>query len=99
MEDARTPRGEEARHAFAEVIGVDGTSLLNAIYDAAAPAFLQEIPAVEILRQVWVQNYARIEGKVSWRSSEDIPPAARYIGSPYDIEAHYSKKRSTSWVG
>jgi transposase len=99
MEDARTPLGEEARHAFAEVIGVDGTSLLNAIYDAAAPAFLREIPAVEILRQVWVQNYARIEGKVSWRSSENIPPAARYIGSPYDIEAHYSKKRSTTWVG
>ena len=34
-----------------------------------------------------------------WRSSEDIPPAARYIGSPYDVEAHYSKKRSTTWVG
>jgi hypothetical protein len=99
MEDARTPLGEEARQAFAEVIGVDGTSLLHAIYDAAAPAFLREIPAVEILRQVWVQNYARIEGKVSWRSCENIPPAARYIGSPYDIEAHYSKKRSTTWVG
>src|SRR5215467_1284245 len=24
---------------------------------------------------------------------------AQYIGSPYDIEAHYSKKRSTTWVG
>ncbi len=97
MEDARTPLGEEARHAFAEVIGGEGTSLLNAIYDAAAPAFLREIPAVKILRQVWVQNYACIEGQISWRSSENIPPAALYIGSPYDIEAHYSKKRSTTW--
>jgi transposase len=59
----------------------------------------REIPAVEILRQVWVQNYACIEGKISWRSSENIPPAALSMGSPYDLEAHYSKKRSTTWVG
>jgi len=37
--------------------------------------------------------------KIGWRSSEDIPPAARSIGSPYDVEAHSSKKRSTTWVG
>src|SRR5260221_14096699 len=30
---------------------------------------------------------------------ENIPPPSRYIGSPYDQEAHYSKKRSTTWVG
>jgi transposase len=82
-----------------EVIGADGASLLDAIYDAAAPNFLSEIPAVEILRRVWIQNYTWIDGKLRWRSSEDIPPAARYIGSPYDVEAHYSKKRSTTWVG
>lgn len=100
MEDARTALGEEARHAYAEVIGADGASLLHAVYDATAPLLLREMPAVEILRQVWVQNDAWIDGKIRWRSSEDIPPAARYIGSPYDVEAHYSKKRSTSlsWV-
>jgi transposase len=99
MEDARTPLGEEARHAFAEMVGADGASLLNAIYEPTAPGFLQEMPAVEILRQVWVQNYMWIEGKIRWRSAEDIPPAARYIGSPSDPEAHSSKKRSTTWVG
>jgi transposase len=46
-----------------------------------------------------VQNYSWTEGTIHWRSSEDIPPAALYIGSPYDTEAHYSKKRSTTWVG
>ena len=45
LEDARTPLGDEARHAFAELIGADGASLLSAIYEAAAPGFLQEIPA------------------------------------------------------
>lgn len=99
LEDARTPLGEEARRAFAEVIGYDGASLLSAIYEAAAPEFLRTVPAVQILRQVWVQNYSWIEGKINWRSSEDIPPAALYIGSPYDTEAHSSKKRSTRLRG
>ena len=99
MEDARTPLGEEARHAYAEVIGVDGATILTSIYEATTPTWFREIPAVETLRQVWVQNYTWVEGKISWRSSENIPPAARYIGSPYDVEAHYSKKRSTTWVG
>ncbi len=33
------------------------------------------------------------------RSSENIPPPSRSIGSPYDQEVHYSKKRSTTWLG
>ena len=54
---------------------------------------------MEILRQVWVQNYQRSDNTVVWRSSENMPPGSRYISSPYDEEAHYSKKRSTTWVG
>ena len=99
MEDTRTPLGEEARRTFAEVIGDDGSYVLTAIYEATAPDFLRQMPAVETLRQVWVQNYTWTEGKITWRSSEDIPPASRYIGSPYDTDAHYSKKRSSTWVG
>ena len=99
MEDTRTPLGEEARHAYAQVIGADGASVLSAIYADASPRFLREVPAVQILRHVWVQNFMWSEDMIHWRSSEDIPPAARYIGSPYDVEAHYSKKRSTTWVG
>ena len=30
---------------------------------------------------------------------ENTPSPSRYIRSPYDEEAHYSKKRSTTWVG
>jgi transposase len=57
------------------------------------------VPAAEILRRVWLQNYQWSDGKLSWRSSENIPPAALYISSPYDLDTHYSKKRTTSWVG
>lgn len=98
-EDARSPLGEAARLAFTEEIGQQGRTLLDALFDPTAPQWLRQVPSVEILRKVWVQNYQRIDDVVRWRSSEDIPPPSRYIGSPYDEEAHYSKKRSTTWVG
>lgn len=99
LEDSRLPCGEEDRQAWAQSVGQDGSELLSALFDPNAASWLREVPAVEILRRVWVQNYQWTDGKLSWRSSEDIPPAARYISSPYDLDAHYSKKRTTSWVG
>lgn len=98
-EDSRSPLGEAARLTFAEEIGQQGRDLLDALFDPTAPEWLRQVPAAEILRKVWVQNYQRIDDVVRWRSSENIPPPSRYIGSPYDEEAHYSKKRSTTWVG
>ena len=98
-EDSRTPEGEAERLAFVEGIGQDGVALLTALFDPDAPDWLRHVPAVEILRKVWVQNYQQIDGAVRWRSSDNIPPASLYIGTPYDEEAHYAKKRSTKWVG
>jgi transposase len=62
---------------------------------------LREIPAVETLRQVWVQQYYLMEETVQWRSIEahGIPPAHLFINSPYDPDAHCAAKRSTQWVG
>jgi transposase len=98
-EDSRLPAGEAERLALAEEIGEQGRALLEALFDPLAPEWLRHIPAGEILRQVWVQNYQRIDDAVRWRSSENIPPASRYIGSPYDEQARYGKKRSTQWEG
>lgn len=37
---------------------------------------------------------------VRWRTDEDgLPASAHFISSPYDVEAHYARKRTTSWVG
>jgi transposase len=99
IEEARLPSSRTERQALAETIGRDGAALLRDIFDPAAPPLLREIPAIELLRQIWVQNYYYEDGQVRWRSNEDIPPPARYISSPYDDEARYSKKRSTTWVG
>jgi transposase len=82
------------------MIGADGYALLAAIYAPHAPLRLREVPAVETLRRVWVQQCYRKAGQVYWRTEkEGIPSAGLFISSPYDAEARYAKKHTTSWVG
>jgi transposase len=99
MEDFRLPKEATKRDAFVEQIGQDGWNVLNWVRQADAPVFLREIPAVEILRQVWLQQFWMEEGHIRWRSNDNIPPASRLISSPYDPQAHMSIKRSTVWTG
>jgi len=99
VDDYRLPESQADRQAYAELIGTDGNGLLTALYATTAPAWLRELPAVQTLRQVWLQNYTWLDGKFTWRDTNNIPPAEQFISSPYDGDAHYAKKRSTSWVG
>ena len=32
-------------------------------------------------------------------NQDELPPSAQLISSPYDLEAHFSRKRTTTWVG
>ncbi len=65
-----------------------------------APSWLGEVPAVETLRRVWVQQFAIDDGRVRWRTDHDgVPPARLFISSPHDVEARYGKKSTTTWVG
>jgi transposase len=114
--DYDVPQGEAKRRAHAEQIGRDGHQLLAAITAPDAPAWLREMPAVELLRQVWVQNFCltdqaqTVEPRagafsettplVRWRTDhEGFPPSLLMAGSPYDPEAHYAKKGTTTWIG
>lgn len=48
------------------------------------------------------QPWARCAGsgsKLRWREADIIPPAAQFISSPYDLDAHYASKHITQWVG
>ena len=101
FEESRLPPGKPERYALAAEIGTDGLHLLHRAYDPTAPAWIREVPAVEILRQVWVQQFyaALPDHTVTWRTAEDLPPAPLLISSPYDPEARYSRKRETEWVG
>lgn len=62
--------------------------------------WLREVPAVAVLRRVWVQNYWHDEDRMRFRTeAEGIPKAAHFLSSPHDTDAHLSKKRTTCWVG
>lgn len=100
----RLPKGAVARQAWAAQTGSDGMSLLEALsVGDATTAVLRRLPAIEVLRQVWVQNFlvdnASDGPRVAWRANDNIPPAKHYIGSPYDPEARYNNKGSTTWSG
>jgi transposase len=57
-EDYRLPSGREERQGLAEMIGRDGRQLLQHIYAAASPTWLHELPAITVLRQVWIQQFS-----------------------------------------
>ncbi len=99
IEENRLPKSEGDRLALAQQIGEDGRKLLNAVFDALSPGWLREIPAIEVLRRIWVQNYFVEDEQRRWRAAENLPPATLFINSPYDPEAHLGKKRTTLWTG
>jgi transposase len=74
VESYRLPKQSEACRELAVTIGQDGSHLLSAINDPAAPRWLRQVPAVEVLRRVWIQQYLIDEGQLRWRKSEELPP-------------------------
>ena len=97
--DFRLPKDEKARIALAEEIGADGGDLLEKVYASTSFPWLRELPAIEIVRRIWLQQYHASEKGASWRADQELPPSAVLLSSPYDVEAHYSKKRNVGWVG
>jgi transposase len=93
------PKTETERQRWAEMVGQDGLWLLEQVYQAEVSPGLAKLPALVILRQVWMQNYYQDNGAIHLREPKDQPPSAQRITSPYDLEARYSSKRDTTWVG
>ena len=65
--DWRLPKAEAARAALAVTVGTDGFALLEAVHDPDAPGWLWQVPAIQILRAVWVQQYYRDQDGLRWR--------------------------------
>ncbi|MEN3586714.1 IS1182 family transposase [Streptomyces sp. ZYX-F-203] len=99
VDNYRFPKGDNARLEWAEQVGRDGFVLLDAIDDRLAPAWLGEIPSVQVLRRAWSEQYHRDAQGVRWREGKDLPPARERLSSPYDTDAHYGVKRGSGWCG
>jgi len=101
IEDDRLPDSNAERSALADQIGADGRLLLEGVYACDTPPWLRAVPAVQVLRRVWLPQVhaAAPEEAVCWRTADDLPPAPLLIRSPDDPAARDSKKRDTEWVG
>jgi len=104
----RPPASQARRDELAVTYARDGYTLLEAVYDSSAPAWLRELPAVDVLRRVLVQNYTRTitgDGREVIRRREKepegdgLPPGHARIISPYDTDARPAAKRETYWLG
>jgi transposase len=102
-DQTRLPKDASKREVLARQIGADGYQLLAWVRLPESPPGLCDLPALEALRQIWLQQYYRctVPGleALRWRTGDEQPPAAVRITSPYDLEARYCSKRDTHWVG
>jgi transposase len=105
IDSIRLPESQARRKALAVQYGKDGYHLLEAVRAPGAPGWLCELPAVEALRAIWVQQYYRSSDergeKVIRREASEhgLPPGRARIVSPYDLDARYSEKHGKSWLG
>lgn len=101
FENYRLPQQQAEREALQLRIGQDGFHLLSAVFSKAAPDWLRKVPSIEVLQQVWIQQYYREGDTVSVRTSQTtgLPPSRLMILSPYDPEVRNRTKRTTNWTG
>jgi transposase len=108
MTSWRRPASRSGQDELAVAYARDGYALAGAVYDRAAPAWLRELPAVDVLRRVLLQNYTRTiteDGREVIRRREKepegdgLPPGHARIASPYDTDARWGVKRGQFWLG
>jgi len=101
FENYRLPQEQTEREALQVRIGQDGYHLLSAVYSQAAPDWLRELPSIQVLRRVWIQQYYQEGDAVYARTKKKFgqPPNHLMIVSPYDAEARNRTKRDTNWSG
>jgi hypothetical protein len=101
------PVSQARRDELAIAYARDGYALLEAVYDRAAPTWLRELPAVDVLRRVLLQNYTRtitggkevIRRREKEPEGDGLPPGHIRIASPYDTDARNGAKREEFWLG
>jgi transposase len=107
MTSWRPPVSQARRDELAVAYARDGYGLLEAVYDKTAPAWLRELPAVDVLRRVLLQNYTRtitggkevIRRREKEPEGDGLPPGHARIASPYDTDARWGVKREEFWLG
>lgn len=88
----------EEWEAYDRTVGQDGQWLLERVESEGAPAGMQDLPEVQVLRTVWAQQFQEEEGKIVYQKGVTYDGHTQ-IQTPHDPQARYSKKRRQEWVG
>jgi hypothetical protein len=77
--------------------GRDGYLLLRQARGPGAPGWLRELPSVQALRRIWIQQFcldvSDAGEKVIWRGDgQGLPPARSRLVSPYNTDARHDRK-------
>ena len=107
IDSMHQPDRPAARAALMVRYGSDGYHLLDAVHAPTAPGWLRELPAVQALRRIWVQQFYRDVDNATGRQEvrrreqddQGLPPGQHRLISPYDLQARYSTKRGHGWAG
>ena len=99
VENYHLPKTTAAREALAATIAADGRQLLLVVEATTELPWLQQVPAIQTLQQVWAEQYTDPPGPLRWRTMQERAPSAEVLASPYDPEARYCTKRGVEWVG
>jgi transposase len=84
--------------AHDQQVGSDGQWLIGRLEGAEAPAVIQTLPEVQVLKTVWVQQFRETAGKVAYQVGSTYDGHTQ-IQTPHDPDARYSKKRTQEWIG
>ena len=105
----RLPAGKRERDELIIEYARDGYALVSACYEESAPSWAREVPAVQVLRTVLLQNFTVVtdgQGREVIRRREPesaggdgVPPAHLKISSPYDPDARWGAKKDLLWLG
>ncbi|MCX4821256.1 IS1182 family transposase [Streptomyces sp. NBC_01142] len=98
-EDSRFPSRWAARVEHGDQCGADGMVLLKAVWSVSAPPSLRALPAVELLRQTWVQQFYQADDAVRWREPKNTPPGLIRLRTPHEPGARTGSKRDLGWSG
>jgi transposase len=102
----RLPSSRTARTKLAADFARDGYTLLRAVWHPGSPHWLRNLPAVDVLRRVLVQNTKITTGRdgrevITMRDpdTDGVPPGRSRLTSPYDLDTRWGAKRDLAWNG
>jgi transposase len=95
----RLPASQTKRAELVAAFGTDALVVLRAVGDTSAPPWLRDLPALEVLRRVLVQNYlitidatGREVIRAREADTDGLPPGRTRLTSPYDTDARWAAK-------